>query len=230
MLAPASVSLIVPDSPEDFELRGLLRLPETEVVRAGDGVFALNAKLRVALLRGVLDPAIARSVADGLSDDWMLIADDPPPDIGPRWSWDSASVLVLDGAGRALETAARAKGLRPVEKEELLRIFVPSTIGQILDAFDHGPVMGAWTESGGLTAVAYSILSTERHYHPTVRALPPFKGRGFGRRVVQAAAGLFALERQRGRTPVPTIRDSNLMLKGGAKILGFRSIRRRWFA
>jgi hypothetical protein len=38
------------------------------------------------------------------------------------------------------------------------------------------------------------------------------------------------LERQRGRTPVPTIRDSNMMMKGGASILGFRSIRRRWFA
>lgn len=220
----------VQDTPEDFELRGLLRLEGTEAIRAGDGVFALNSKIKVALLRGALDPVIARSVAAELSDDWMLIADDRPPDLGPRWCWDAASVLVLDGSGRALETAARAKGLRPVEKDELLRIFVPSTLGPILEAFDHGPVMGAWTESGGLAAVAYSILSTERHYHPTVRSLPPFKGKGFGRRVVQAAAGLFALERQRGRTPVPTIRDSNMMMKGGASILGFRSIRRRWFA
>ncbi|MFO0722674.1 MAG: hypothetical protein U1E65_02745 [Myxococcota bacterium] len=220
----------VPDTPDDFELRGLLRLPQSEVVQAGAGLFALSHTKRVALLRGVLDPSIARSVADGLTDDWMLIADDPPPDLGPRWRWDAATVWVLDSPGLALRAAQRAKGLRPVEKEDILRIFVPSTVPQILDAFDHGPVMGAWTDAGGLAAVAYSILSTERHFHPTVRSLPPFKGKGYGRRVVQAAAGLFELERQRGRTAVPTIRDTNLMMKGGATILGFRALRRRWFA
>jgi len=226
MLEPDNVA----DTPEDYELRGLLRLPETEVIAAGAGRLAFNRRKQVALLRGVVDAAVARQVVDGFSDDWMLIADDPPPDLGPRWKWDAASVLVLGSPSRALRAAEAAKGLRPVERAELLRIYVPSTVGFLLDAFENGPIMGAWTDSGALTAVAYSILSTEKHFHPTVRSLPPFKGRGFGRKVIQAAAGLFRLEREQGRTPVPTIRDSNLMMKGGAAIFGFRAIRRRWFA
>ncbi|MCC7383992.1 MAG: hypothetical protein IT384_19275 [Deltaproteobacteria bacterium] len=219
-----------PETLETFELRTLLLDPATEIHGDATGATVKSASSQLVVVVGDPDPTmLPRALAD-TDRRWMVIADAPRPEIAPGWTWQRGTTLVHDDPAALSKAAGASAEIRAMTRQEIIRWLTPETSSYALEAHDRGPVVGAWAASGALVSMAYSLLSSERFYHPTIVAFRAFRGRGFGRRVFRTGARLIELQARAGRSPVPTVLDSNRVVLEGCLRLGFRAVRHRWQA
>ena len=131
---------------------------------------------------------------------------------------------------RATAGAADATpDVRPMTAEEIRRDVPAQAAPILLDALTRGSVIGGWAK-GDLVAFAFSLLRSERYFHPSLVSFGSFAGGSMARRIARVVAALVAEETATGRLPAMAIADSNVAAIKGCTMMGFEPLGTRWVA
>jgi hypothetical protein len=109
------------------------------------------------------------------------------PSYGARWA--DRELL----ARRALEACDRHAGRAPDEPRKSGATCRHAPI--LLDALTRGSVIGGWAK-GDLVAFAFSLLRSERYFHPSLVSFGSFAGGSMARRIARVVAALVAAPRR----------------------------------
>lgn len=219
-----------PDAPDTFELRSMLLDPTTEIRGDDQNGAVRSASTKQVVLLGSPDRQTVEAALSGTDPWWQVLAHAPREDLLPGWRWERATTVALDDPSRLPRSlAARSPDIRPLTREEIVHWVTPETAPVVLDALAQGPVVGGWS-MGLLVSMAYSLLRSDRYFHPTLFTFRRYRGRGFSKKIARSGALLVALEHERGRLPVATALDSNTIIIDGCLNQGFRVVSHRWHA
>lgn len=213
---------------EASEARALLLDPSTEIFADGASAVLRHATLHLLVSIGRPTRDLFAAALEGTAGHWFAIASEPHHREMPGWRWEPTLRFVLDAVDDSILTRHDPE-VRPLEARELDRSsdgLAPEIQAALRTLITCGSPIAAWAE-GRLAAIAYSVLETERHYHPSLLTFDAFRGRGMGRR---AAMGLLAAQARSGRTPTAAPFESNRASVALCVEMGARLIGRQWMA
>lgn len=223
---------IVPDTVQSFELRCLLLEEDTQI--RGDLAAAVvwNDRWRLVMPHGAPEPAMVDEVLAGkpAGQMWRVFAGADRPSYGARWAWETASFFGPgDPAPLEYLRSIATPDVRPMTAEDIRRDVPPQAAPILLDALTRGSVIGGWAK-GELVAFAFSLLRSERYFHPSLVSFGSFAGGSMARRIARVVAALVAEETATGRLPAMAIADSNVAAIKGCTMMGFEPLGKRWVA